>query len=66
MGTSLVMQWLSGVKILPMQGARVQFLTRELRSHMPHGRGKKNFFNKIRFFLIKLKFFKSMHVFLYK
>ena len=33
MGTFLVVQWLR--PHLPMQGVRVQFLVRELRSHMP-------------------------------
>ena len=39
-GTSLVDQWLR--LHLPMQGVQVQFLARELRSHMPCGQKNQN------------------------
>ena len=38
--TSLVVQWLR--LHLPMQGVRVQYLVRKLRSHMLHGQKGKN------------------------
>ena len=40
LGTSLMVQWLR--LDLPKQGAWVQSLVREMRSHMPHGQKYKN------------------------
>ena len=39
LGTSLVVQW----SVIPLQGARVQFLIRELISHKPHSMASKFF-----------------------
>ena len=39
LGTSLAVQWLSSLH--PLEGARVQSLVGELRSHMPWGVAKK-------------------------
>ena len=43
-GTSLAVQRLR--HCLPMQGARVRVLVRELRYHMPHGQTKQNINNR--------------------
>ena len=40
LGTSLMVQWLR--LDLPKQGAWVQSLVREMRSHMPHGQKYQN------------------------